>query len=288
MRQRFTEAITSLMESDNKLVLLLGDIGAWQFRFAAKEYRRVYNLGVCEQAMIGVAAGLALEGFAPVVHSIAPFVTERVYEQIKIDIVHQNLPVKIVSVGASYDYAASGYTHFCPADVAIMCALPGMTVVVPGTPAEFESLFQDAHRLNTMAYFRLSKQCNRSSWNGYLGRGKVVVKNGGATVLAVGPTLDLVMEAVRGLDVTVLYYTTIAPFDEATLRQNCSGDCVILVEPYNAGVLVPSIQAALDRPVKIESIGVSGRLLGYGTPEDHNRAVGLTAENVRKVIERNL
>ena len=102
MRQRFTEVIADLMGSDDSLVLLLADIGTYQFRFAAKEYHRVYNLGVCEQAAIGVAAGLALEGFKPVVHSIAPFVTERVLEFIKIDIAHQNLPVKIVSVGASH------------------------------------------------------------------------------------------------------------------------------------------------------------------------------------------
>jgi len=116
MRDRFSKTVELLMAEDKRLVVLLGDIGVYGFRRVFEKFPdRCYNIGICEQAVTSLAAGLASGGLIPVIYGIAPFVTERCFEQIKIDLCYQRLPAKIVSIGASYDYAALGCTHHCPA-----------------------------------------------------------------------------------------------------------------------------------------------------------------------------
>ena len=288
MRKQFVKTLEDLMAQDERLVLLLGDIGVFGFANAFKRYpERIYNIGICEQAMTSLAAGLAKEGFIPVLHSIAPFVVERCLEQLKIDLCYQNLPANIVSVGASYDYAALGCTHHCPGDVAVLQALPGMEIVIPGMPAEFDRLFRAAYANSHPTYFRLSERSNQHSCNVEFGRAEVIQRGGLATVIAVGPTLTWVLEATQELDVTVLYYTTVAPFDGYTLRENCQTGKIVLVEPYYAGVLVADIHSALGRtPIVIESIGVPHKFLtDYGHAEQHDESIGLTAENIRSRVQ---
>lgn len=288
MRKQFVKTVEDLMAQDERLVLLLGDIGVFGFRNAFKAYpERTYNIGVCEQAMTSMAAGLAKEGLIPVLHSIAPFVVERCFEQLKIDLCYQNLPANIVSVGSSYDYAALGCTHHCPGDVAVLRALPGMEIVVPGTPEEFDQLFRAAYTNNHPTYFRLGERSNQQSYEAEFGRAKVVQWGNLATVIAVGSTLTRVLDATKELDVAVLYYTTVTPFDVETLSQNCQSRKIILVEPYYAGVLVADIHLALGHtPVMIETIGVPHRFLtNYGHAEQHDEVIGLTSENIRARVE---
>ena len=85
---------------------------------------RYYNIGICEPSMVNLAAGFSKVGLNPVVHTIAPFLIERSYEQIKLDFGYQNLNGNFISVGNSYDYAGLGCTHHCPSDVAILSAVP--------------------------------------------------------------------------------------------------------------------------------------------------------------------
>ena len=92
-----------------------------------------------EQTMVGVAAGFAMEGFLPIVHTIAPFLVERPLEQVKLDFGYQGLQGTFVSVGGSYDYTTEGFTHHSPGDVQVMLTVPGMQVLVPGTSDELES-----------------------------------------------------------------------------------------------------------------------------------------------------
>ena len=288
MRQQFVKTIEDLMAQDERLVLLRGDIGVFGFRNVFGLYpKRTYNIGVCEQAMTSLAAGLAKEGLIPVLHSIAPFVVERCYEQLKIDLCYQNLPANIVSVGSSYDYAALGCTHHAPGDVAALRALPGMEIVVPGTPAEFDRLFRAAYVDSHPTYFRLSERSNQQSYEVEFGRAKVIQRGRLATVVAVGPTLICVLEATKELDVTILYYTTVAPFDGDSLRENCQRGKIVLVEPYYAGVLAADIHLALRyTSTVIKSIGVPRRFLtNYGHAEQHDEAIGLTAENIRAQVQ---
>jgi transketolase len=164
MRKQFPKTVETLMSQNERLVVLLGDIGVFGFRNIFSDYPdRIYNIGILEQSTIGVAAGLALEGMIPVVHTIAPFIVERSLEQLKLDFGYQQLGGNFVSVGASYDYAALGCTHHCPADVSILKSIPEMEIVLPGTAEEFDCLFNQVYDDGRPTYFRLSEQSNKES-----------------------------------------------------------------------------------------------------------------------------
>jgi len=283
MRKSFVSTVEDLLATDENLVLLLGDIGVFGFRNAFKAHpERVYNVGICEQAMTSLGAGLAKEGFIPVIHSIAPFVVERCYEQLKIGFVYQKLQGNVVSVGASYDYAALGYTHHCPGDVGALKVLPGCEIVVPGTAAEYDTLFRDAYDDGNLTYFRLTEQSNRKSREVRFGKAEVIRQGSLATVIAVGPMLDKVIGAAEGMDVTILYYTTLAPFDGDTLREQLSGGKIMVVEPYYAGALLPDIHRTLTHtPLVIESVGVPHQVITkYGDCAEHDEHFGLTPERI--------
>src|ERR1051326_5034495 len=159
MREQMGQTVRALLESDERLVVVLADISAQYFAGTAHP-ERVINVGIMEQTMVSVAAGLALEGFIPVLHSIVPFLVERPFEQIKDDFCYQRLGGNFISIGASYDYSTEGMTHHGSADVPILHSLPGMQIVVPGTAGEFDRLFCEAYANGSPTYFRLDATNN--------------------------------------------------------------------------------------------------------------------------------
>ena len=163
MRERFTRVTTETLAGDPRLALVLADIGVDAFeRSGALERHpeRVLNVGIREQLMIGVAAGLAQEGLRPVVHSYAPFLVERPFEQIKLDLGHQDLGAVLVSIGASYDASQEGRTHQAPGDVALLATVPGFAIHVPGHADEAEALLRREFARDGRAYVRLSGESN--------------------------------------------------------------------------------------------------------------------------------
>jgi transketolase len=293
MREQMAVTLNALFAEDPRLVMILADISAGYFDEAVDAFPgRVLNLGIMEQTAVSVAAGFALEGFIPVFHSIAPFAVERPYEQWKDDFGYQGLGGNVISVGASYDYGTDGMTHYAPGDVRIMLSVPGMEVVVPGTAAEFDTLFRQSYADGAPTYYRLSAQPNGADRPVQFSRLDVVQTGSQATVVAVGPMLDRAMEAVRGLDVTVTYCTTVSPFDESGLRAASRPGAdgvhrIVLVEPYLEGTMSHAVVSALrPDPVRIECIGVPRRVLSrYGSPDEHDAEVGLTAAGIRHRVK---
>ena len=144
---------------------LLGDIGVFGFRDLFKSYpKRIYNVGILEQSMISMAAGLSNEGMKPIVHTIAPFIVSRAFEQLKIDFGYNKLNGNFVSIGASYDYASLGCTHHCPEDINLMYNIPNMQIVVPGSSEEFDTLFNQSYSNKNPTYFRLSDHENEKKF----------------------------------------------------------------------------------------------------------------------------
>lgn len=289
MRKQLFNTIEDVIKADDKLVLLFGDVGTYGFRHAAAQFPdRVYNVGILEQSMVSMAAGLSMQGFVPVVHTIATFLVERSLEQIKDDFGYQRLGGNFVSTGASYDMVSWGCTHQCPADVGILKNVPEIEIVVPGTASEFDSIFKEAYDDGCPTYFRLSAQNNSGSVNVKFGKANIIKKGKKATVIAVGPMLEKVKEACKGMDITILYYTTLQPFDHTTLRKNISGHRLIVCEPYYSGAFAVDISKATSgRQIEISYIGVPREFPHhYGTINDADRGFRLTQTDIKNRIKR--
>lgn len=287
MRDAFVDTTTALLAEQPRTALVLADISAASFAPAAGRHPdRVLNVGIREQLMMGVAGGLALTGLRPIVHSYAPFLVDRAYEQIKLDLDHQGVSAVLVGIGASYDRAAAGQTHWSPADVALIDTLAGWTVHVPGHAGEVPALLRAAVAGDGPAYLRLSTLGNDRP-RGTDGSLAVVRDAGpGAPLLvAVGPALDAAVTAVADLGVTVAYTHRPRPFDSAGLRA-LAGAEVILVEPYLAGTSARLVGDALaDRPHRLLSLGVGREeLRRYGSAADHTRWHGLDAAGLRRSV----
>ncbi len=291
MRTVFAETASALLDEDPLAAVVLADISADMFgKTAARHPDRVLNVGIREQLMVSVGGGLALAGMRPIVHTYAPFLVERAYEQVKLDLGHQGVHAVLVSIGASYDAAPSGRTHQAPEDVALLDSVPGFSVVVPGHPAEVEALLRGAFGAldGGSTYMRLSTEVNREA-RPVSASLRVIRPGRRAVVVAVGPMLSPVLEAVADLDVTVAYATTVRPFDAAGLRSAEAGSgAVVLVEPYLAGTSSHSVSSALaSRPHRLLSLGVPRtELRQYGMPADHALAYGLDAAGIRRSVTR--
>jgi transketolase len=294
MRDRFYRVASELLDEHPRLSVVLADIGVAQLRALGafdRHPRRVINAGIREQLMVSIAAGMALEGMRPIVHSYTPFLVERPFEQIKLDFAHQGVGGIFVSVGASYDWAAGGRTHQCPGDVALLSSLPGFAIRVPGHPDEAEAFLRSAAETDAPVYIRLSDQSNAAPILDTAVDGIVLIRRGSslaATVLAVGPMLDRTIAATRDLDVSVLYAATVRPLDGDVLRSVALGPDLIVVEPCLEGTALSALAKALDdRPRRFLSIGVPHEEhRHYGTSEDHDRAHGLDSQGIRERMAR--
>jgi transketolase len=296
MRKQFRDTTVDLLSKDDRLAVLLGDIGVWGFNDALKQYPdRVMNIGILEQASIGVAAGMAMTGMIPIFHSIAPFVVERGYEFLKLDFGYQRLGGNFVSVGASYDYTALGPTHHCPADVALLHQIPAMEIVVPGTAKEFDTLFRNRYTNGNPTYFRLSEQVNKQvSLHHHMDSDDLIrlASRYELTIVAVGPVLDIVLDAVKHyeLQCTVLYCTTVKPFDRRGLFNNCPSKKVLIVEPFSRGTLLYEVMRTFaGESVAVDCVGVPHVFTeNYGSLEEQNEAYGLSIKFITSKIERML
>lgn len=287
MRERFAAVTTELLDTDPRLAVVLAAISVDQFRAARQRHpHRVINLGIREQLLISVAGGLALAGLRPIAHTFASFLIERPFEQIKLDLNHQGIGAVLVSAGASYDVSAGGRTHQAPGDVALIGTLPDWTVHVPGHPDEAESLLREAAGSDGLVYIRLSTEGNTRPLSAGITGGTVLRRGGRGTVVAVGPMADAAIAATDGLDVTVLYVTTIRPFDATVLRDTLGAPDVVLVEPYLAGTSALAVNNALaDIPHRVLGLGVPPQeLRRYGSPAEHRAAHGLDAAGLRTSI----
>ncbi|MGW0464850.1 transketolase family protein [Streptomyces sp. NPDC003027] len=290
MRDRFISTTSRLLDDDPRLALVLAEISRDGFSEAERRHPdRVINVGIREQLLIGAGGGLALTGMRPVLHTFASFLVERPFEQLKLDFGHQGVGGVFVSAGASYDWPAGGFTHMSPGDVALLDTLDGWTVHVPGHPDEAEALLRAAATGDDLVYIRLSLQSNASPRP--VSTGFTRLREGRAgVVVAVGPMLDHVLAATEALDVTVLYASTIRPFDAPTLRRATAAARadVVLVEPYLAGTSTAAANDALGEvPHRVLGLGVPRReLRRYGTIEEHLAAHGLDPAGLRERITR--
>jgi transketolase len=166
MRNRFAKEITTLASENEKIFLISGDIGNKLFdEYKLKFPDRFLNVGVAEQNMIGVAAGLARTGYQPIVYTIATFATLRCFEQIKLDICYQNENVTIVGTGAGLSYSDLGTTHHSLEDIAILRTIPNIRVIAPADEFELASTLKFVSEKPAPTYIRIGKKGEKKVFN---------------------------------------------------------------------------------------------------------------------------
>jgi transketolase len=282
MRKQFKTTVLDLAARDENIVVILGDVSVYLFQDFKERYPdRFYNLGICENTLISVSAGMASQGFHPFVHTIAPFITERSFEQIKLDMCYNRFGGNIVSCGASFDYAWDGATHHAYTDLAILRLLPGMEVIQPGSRKEVDVLLRSQYANGNPTYFRLSDHPHDIDLPVEFGKG-VVLKDAGAevTVMTAGPLLGNVLEACRDLDVNLAYFHTIKPIDQDLVSRFRHTRILVVHDAYG---LYEAVCGTAGTSVAYH--GLRDRFCGwYGTMQTTRRELGLDPEGIRKRV----
>ncbi len=289
MREAFASAATELLVDDPRVAIVLAEISTQLFDVARHhDPLRVVNVGIAEQAMVGVAAGFAMEGFHPIAHSLSPFMAERPFEQLKLDFGYQGLGGTFVGAGGSYDYASEGGTHHAGGDVAVMLAIPRMQVLIPGHGAEVDALMHATYANGEPTYVRTSLATNDEPCDVAPGRLEVVRRGAGATVVAFGPMLTRTLRATEGLDVTVAYATSVEPFDHEGLAGLVgSTPHVIAIEPWYEGTVARVLTRAFGHvPAAYDFVGVPRRSIhDYGTWAEIDADLDLDVHGIRMQLE---
>jgi transketolase len=229
MRNAFADELTKLGNEDHRVVMLSGDIGNRLFdKFKDKHPARFFNCGVAEANMMGVAAGMAMNGLRPVAYTITPFVTTRCLEQIRTDVCYHEAPVTIVSVGGGLAYSGLGPTHHACEDISFLRALPNMVVMCPGDAHEVRAALRASMQQDRPVYIRMGKKGEPVVHAGPLADfaiGKAITIQEGSDVclLSTGNMLPEAVEAghrlkERGISAEVVSFHTVKPLDEDCLR----------------------------------------------------------------------
>lgn len=302
MRKTALETIGMLVEEDPRVIFVGSDLGAGTLEDVMNRHPdRVLMEGIAEQHLVSFAAGLALEGFTPFVHTIATFLTRRALEQVVIDVALDCLPVILVGAGGGMVYAPLGPTHQAIDDFALMSAIPGMNVVAPADPLEMQSVLRVLLAAQMPAYVRVAKGGESVISADFLpieaGKVRMVFEGKQVAVLTTGALLHECIEAggklrAEGVELTVAHFPFVAPLDrEAVVSLSSSHNHLIVVEEH-----VPhgGLSAAIANV--LSEIGFSSPLhrltlpptfaAKYGTQAEHWRMHGLDAAGIRqKVLE---
>lgn len=301
MRNAFAKVVTELSDQRPDLVLLAGDIGNRLFDVLREKHAdRFYNCGIAEANMTGVAAGLASTGLRPITYTITPFNTQRVFEQIRIDVCYPNLPVIIVGTGAGLSYAGLGATHHSMEDIAILRTLPNMHVVCPADTVEVRLAVARALELGRPTYIRLGMKgeplVHQSDPEFRIGRGITLAEGDDVAILSVGNVLAVAMQCAEqlrplGVSAQVVSLHTVKPLDDALLTSVFAGrKLVVVMEEHSliggagSAVLEWGNTAGVDLRKLLRIGGPDRFLTGCGHQRDARVIAGLTPENISAQI----
>lgn len=305
MRTTFIQSLSQLASENPDIWLLCGDLGYSVLEpFAAKFPERYLNVGVAEQNMAGIAAGIALSGKTVFIYSIGNFPTLRCLEQLRNDVCYHGADVKVVAVGAGYAYGSQGYTHHALEDAGIMSMLPGVEVFAPCDPHEVRAATRYIASSGKPSYLRLSRagEPNLGSEAVIDVRKPRILRQGrDIVILTSGPIASRAVEAAdelkkKGRDAGVVSVSCLKPFDEAfMLRTTQHATLVVTIEEHilRGGLysLVATAFAGSSRRPPILGLGIpeqGGKTSRAGSREALLDAAGLSVVSMMDRIERTL
>lgn len=300
MRNTFIKVLIEEARKDDRIFVITPDLGFSVLEDFEKEFPdRFLNVGIAEANAISIASGLALSGKIVYVYSIVPFVTMRPFEQIRVDLAYMNTNVRLVGVGAGVTYGPAGATHHAIEDIAIMRALPNMTVLSPCDPWEVENIVKGTITHEGPIYFRLAKKgepiiSNQDSDFMY-SKANLIKEGGDINILFTGNASDIAIDVKdilekNNLTVNLASIYSLKPFDEDFINTILEkGKPVFTIEEHNILGGLGSIVSEYIAESKFNPI-----FKRLGLPDEYSHYVGsqmfirekfnFTAETISKII----
>jgi len=306
MRDALLARISKLAESDKDIVLLTADLGYGVFEeFESKFPGQFFNVGVAEQNMTGIAAGLALEGKKVITYSIGNFPTLRCLEQIRNDVCYHELNVTIIAAGGGFSYGQLGMSHHATEDISIMRSLPNTTVVVPSTPWEAAEAIDALIKNQGVGYLRLDKSKGSqkdTDDNFELGKALKISSEDGKDVcfFVTGGIIDEVIEAAKllnefNISASILSIHTIKPIDKTAIRAAINNTRLLVsVEEGNliGGLGSAICEFCMDNqliPGDFLRIGIDDELSSYVGDQFYLRKQHkLDSQNIYRIVKERI
>ena len=306
MRRTSLDCVYQLACRDDRVIFIGSDLGAGVLADMKKNMPERWIMeGVSEQHIIGMAAGLSMEGYIPYVNTIASFLTRRCFEQLAIDLSLMNLPVRLIANGGGVVYAPLGPTHQAIEDIAILGTLPNMTIIAPCDAAEMRRVMDQTLDWDGPIYIRLAKggdpiissdDHNFSIGKGILFRevGEVLVISTGVMTQCALATADMLQH--HGITTGVLHCHTVKPLDQELILELASKVrlVVTLEEHIVSGGLGTAVLETLHRnPIdsmpQVKCVGIPDRFVDeYGSQESIWQSFGLSPQDISQTIKEQL
>ena len=299
-REAYGQALAKIGKENTNIIVLDADLSKSTKTDVFKQEfpERFFNVGIAEQNLISVGAGLAAAGKVPFVSSFAMFATGRAFEQIRNAVCYPKLNVKICATHAGITVGEDGATHQSLEDIACMRVLPNMTVVVPANGKETESVIRWAATYEGPVYVRLGRagvdDTTPDDYQFVPGKSQQLIDGTMATIIACGALVGPAMEASRQLankniSVRVINMASIKPIDrDAIIRAARETGAIVTAEEHNRigglGAAVAEV-VVTEAPVPMQFVGVQDTFGESGTPKELMAKYGLTAEHIVAAVE---
>ena len=305
MRNTFAETLYACAKADPRIYIVVADIspaGSMQ-KFREEYPERFINVGVAEQSMIGICAGLALKGARPFAYTIATFSFYRPFEFVRDDLCYQNLPVTVVGMGTSVVYSTLGGTHHTQEDVAVASAIPNMTILSPCDPLEAtEATRWCATKAEGPVYLRIGKAGEPKITEGAadpftIGKIRYLSRGTDTAILAYGPIAKMGLDVAgalreRGESVSLVSVHTVKPLDREGIARTLRGHKRVIVIEENVphgglGSRVKEIAWDIGAPCKLHCFSLQDRFIHfYGSYEELLAEHGLSVERILAAVGR--
>jgi transketolase len=301
IRDSFGAAILDLAREDERIVALAAD-SKFSSKLDVLEKQlpgQFYEVGICEQNMVGVAAGLALSGKIPFVSAIACFMSMRCFEQIRTAVAYPKLNVKVVGMSSGFAYPQLGATHTCVEDVSIMRAASHMVVISPADNMEVYKATKAIAAFDGPVYMRLGRHpvpdIYGEDYEFVIGKGSTLRTGTDATIIAVGPAVQFALEACdmlhqEGIACRVINLSTIKPLDEelvAAAARETGG--IVTVEEHNiAGGLGSAVAEFLVEkcPTRMKLIGIPNEVPPAAPRKVLLERYGICAAGIARAVRK--
>lgn len=302
MRRTCLNMVHELAMRDERVVFVGSDLGAGLLDDMKSEMPdRWFMEGISEQNAVGMAAGMAMEGFVPFVNTIATFITRRCYEQVALDVCLHNLPVRLIGNGGGLVYAPLGPTHLAIEDIAIMRALPNMTVVCATDAEEMKRLMAETLDYPGPIYIRLGKGgdpiVSRDEDGFKIGKSILLREAGDVLIVATGVMVNRSLAAAKllaaqGVEASVLNMHTVKPLDHARLGElAANARLVVTVEEHTTiGGLGSAVLESLSENLggqmpPVKRLGIPDMFTkDYGSQDSLLESFGLQPQAIAEAV----